>query len=57
MTTRQLSEHEVAQFRSAGVVKVPACVDASWVGLLQALKSIQRWAYTSVVYLVVSHSK
>ena len=41
MTTRQLSEHEVAQFRSAGVVKVPACIDASWVGLLREVADQQ----------------
>ena len=41
MTTRQLSEHEVAQFRSAGVVKVPACIDASWVGLLREVAEQQ----------------
>ena len=41
MTTRQLSEHEVAQFRSEGVVKVPACIDASWVGLLREVADQQ----------------
>lgn len=41
MTTRQLSEQEVAQFRSEGVIKVPACIDASWVGLLREVADQQ----------------